>query len=258
MKEMTTNSMAKNTTEVFLIRDAREDFPGGQRALTMTVTDGRVQRKALWMDTMEKAENVINSFKKIDGIIYDDNLLMVNDVKDTNYAFVEFERFFALNKVPLNVMYKYLVDISKALPPLLAVPCLCTVNQFEAFTCKRTAITITEAELYERIQATREAFETVVHWQRLLQSKAIDESYIIMAGVIIGSFSSFIENELLLPGWGMMPSEILACDFNHTAKELKLDKDTSSKIKKVIHAMYYRDQDEFKKTVVTNTFFKKN
>ena len=256
MKEMTMNSMAKNTTEVFLIRDAREDFPDGQRALTMTVTDGRVQRKALWMDTMEKAENVINSFKRIDGIIYDDNILMVNDVKDTNYAFVEFERFFALKKVPLNVMYRYLGDISKALPPLLAVPCLCTVNQFEAFTCKRTAIT--EAELYERIQATREAFETVVHWQRLLQSNAIDESYVIMAGVIIGSFSSFIENELLLPGWGMMPSEILSCDFNHTAKELKLDKDTSSKIKKVIHAMYYRDQDEFKKTVVTNTFFKKN
>ena len=256
MKEMTTNSMAKNTTEVFWVRDAREDFPGGQRALTMTVTDGRVQRKALWMDTMEKAENVINNFKKIDGIIYDDNMLLVTDVKDTNYAFVEFERFFALNKVPINVMYRYLGDISKALPPLLAVPCLCTVNQFEAFTCKRTAIT--EAELYERIQATREAFETVVHWQRLLQSNAIDESYIIMAGVIIGSFSSFIENELLLPGWGMMPSEILACDFNHTAKELKLDKDTSSKIKKVIHAMYYRDQDGFKKAVVTNTFFKKN
>lgn len=254
MKE-TTNDMAKSTTGVFWVRDAREDFPGGQRALTMTVTDGRVQRKALWMDTMEKAENVINSFKKIDGIIYDDNLLMVNDVKDTNYAFVEFEIFFALNKVPLNVMYRYLVDISKALPPLLAVPCLCTVNQFEAFTCKRTAIT--EAELYERIQATREAFETVVHWQRLLQSKAIDESYIIMAGVIIGSFSSFIENELLLPGWGMMPSEILACDFNHTSKELKLDKDTSNKIKKVIHAMYYRSSDEMEKAIVTNTFFKK-
>ena len=236
MKE-TTNDMAKSTTGVFWVRDAREDFPGGQRALTMTVTDGRVQRKALWMDTMEKAENVINSFKRIDGIIYDDNVLMVNDVKDTNYAFVEFERFFALNKVPLNVMYGYLGDISKALPPLLAVPCLCTVNQFEAFTCKRTAIT--EAELYERIQATREAFETVVHWQRLLQSKAIDESC-----VIIGSFSSFIENELLLPGWEMMPSEILACDFNHNAKELKLDKDTSRKIKKVIHAMYYRDQAE--------------
>ena len=246
MKE-TTNNIAKNTTGVFWIRDAREDFPGGQRALTMTVTDGRVQRKALWMDTPEKAENVINSFKEIDGIIYDDNTFMVNNVKDTNYA---------LNKVPLNIMYRYLVDISKALPPLLAVPCLCTVNQFEAFTCKRTAIT--EAELYERIKATREAFETVVHWQRLLQSKAIDESYVIMAGVIIGSFSSFIENELLLPGWDMMPSEILACDFNHTAKELKLDKDTSSKIKKVIHAMYYRDQAEFKKTVVTNTFFKKN
>ena len=81
MKEMTTNSMAKNTTEVFWVRDAREDFPGGQRALTMTVTDGRVQRKALWMDTMEKAENVINKKKKIDGIIYDDNMLLVTDVK---------------------------------------------------------------------------------------------------------------------------------------------------------------------------------
>lgn len=79
-----------------------------------------------------------------------------------------------------------------------------------------------------------------------------------MAGVIIGSFSSFIENELLLPGWEMMPSEILACDFNHTAKELKLDKDTSSKIKKVIHAMYYRSSDEMEKAIVTNTFFKKN
>lgn len=256
MKEMTTNSMAKNSTEVFLIRAAREDFLDGQRALTMTVTDGRVQRKALWMDTPEKAENVINSFMRIDGIIYNDNMFMVNDVKDTNYAFVDFEKFFPLNQVPLNVMYRYLGDISKALPPLLAVPCLCTVNRFDAFTCKRTAIT--EAELCERIQATREAFETVVHWQRLLQSKAIDESYVIMAGVIIGSFSSFIENELLLPGWEMMPSEILACDFNHTSKELKLDKDTSNKIKKVIHAMYYRDQDEFKKTVVTNTFFKKN
>ena len=52
MKE-TTDDMAKNTTGVFWVRDAREDFPGGQRALTMTVTDGRVQRKALWMDTME-------------------------------------------------------------------------------------------------------------------------------------------------------------------------------------------------------------
>ena len=255
MKEMTTNSMAKNTTGVFWVRDAREDFLDGQRALTMTVTDGRVQRKAFWMDSMEKAENVINSFKKIDGIIYDDNMFLVNDVKDANYAFVEFERFFPLNKVPLNVMYRYLGDISKALPPLLAVPCLCTVNQFEAFTCKRTAIT--EAELYERIKATREAFETVVHWQRLLQSNAIDESYVIMAGVIIGSFSSFFENELLLPGWEMMPSEILACDFNHTAKELKLDKDTSNKIKKVIHAMYYRSSDEMEKAIVTNTFFKK-
>ncbi|HAY73778.1 MAG TPA: hypothetical protein DCY31_08085 [Ruminococcaceae bacterium] len=255
MKE-TTNDMAKNTTEVFWIRDAREDFLDGQRALTMTVTDGRVQRKALWMNTPEKAENVINSFKKFDGIIYDDNMFMVNDVKDTNYAFIDFDRFFALNKVPLNVMYRYLGNISKALPPLLAVPCLCTVNQFEAFTCKRTAIT--EAELYKRIQATREAFETVVHWQHFLQSNAIDESYVIMAGVIIGSFSSFFENELLLPGWEMMPSEILACDFNHTAKELKLDKDTSNKIKKVIHAMYYRSSDEMEKAIVTNTFFKKN
>lgn len=255
MKEMTMNSMAKNTTEVFLIRDAQEDFPGGQRALTMTVTDGRVQRKALWMDTSEKTENVINSFKRIDGIIYDDNMFLVNDVKDANYAFIDFNRFFALNKVPLNVMYRYLVDISKALPPLLAVPCLCTVNQFEAFTCKRTAIT--EAELCERIQATREAFETVVRWQRLLQSNAIDESYVIMAGVIIGSFSPFFESELLLPGWEVMPSEILACDFNHTAKELKLDKDTSNKIKKVIHAMYYRSSDEMEKAIVTNTFFKK-
>ena len=69
MKEMTTNSMAKNTTEVFWVRDAREDFPGGQRALTMTVTDGRVQRKALWMDTMEKAENVINNFKRSRSLI---------------------------------------------------------------------------------------------------------------------------------------------------------------------------------------------
>ena len=256
MKEMTTNSMAKNTTGVFWIRDAREDFPGGQRALTMTVTDGRVQRKALWIDTPEKAENVINSFKRIDGTIYDDNMFMVNDVKDTNYAFIDFDRFFALSQVPLNVMYRYLGDVSKALPPLLAVPCLCTVNQFEAFTCKRTAIT--EAELYERIKATREAFETVVYWQRLLQSKAIDESYVIMAGVIIGSFSPFFENELLLPGWEMMPSEILACDFNHTAKKLKLDKDTSNKIKKVIHAMYYRSNDEMEKAIVTNTFFKKN
>ncbi len=255
MKEAIARCKTRKVDEICWVREVCEDLLDGQRILSMTITDGRIQRQTLWFNTNEKVENVINTFKKINGMICDEDLLLIDDISDADYASVEFERFFPYDQIPLNVMFRYLNDISESLPSEIADLCLITVKKFKDFTCNRT---VTESELNARIKATGEAFRTVVKWQRILQNKEIEQRDLIMAGIIIGSFSSFLENELLLNDWYMLPSKILVCDFNHSAKEMKLDKDSLYKIKKVIHAMYYRCPDDFMNSIVNNTFFKKN
>lgn len=255
MKEATARCRTRKVNEICWVREVREDLLDGQRVLSMTITDGRIQRKTLWLNTNEKVENVINTFKRINGMIYDEDLLLIDDINDVDYSSVEFERFFPCDQIPINVMFRYLNDISESLPSEIADLCFITVQKFKEFTCNRT---VTESELNARIKATEEAFRTVVKWQRILQNKEIEKRDLVLAGIIIGSFMSFLENELLLQGWKMLPTKILICDFNHTAKEMKLDKETSYKIKKVIHAMYYRSPDEFMNSIVNNTFFKKN
>lgn len=253
MQEITLNRDVQKVEKIFWIREAKEDSLNGKRCLNLTVTDGNTQRNAIWTDTDAKVEDMVGTFKKITGTILNRETLIIFRVQEVHYSQIDIGNFFGELSIPTDVMYKYLFDLTMYLPPLTGALCFSIIGEFERFTNRKP---VTELELAARIQATEEAFETVISWQRLLQQhEDVDHRDIILAGVIIGSFEVFLENELLLPSWNFMPSEILASYFNHIAKEIHMEKDTVIKIKKVLHAMYYSDIDTMKNAVITNTFF---
>lgn len=256
MKEFIINKDLQQVEKVFWICEAKEDILKGIRQLTMTVTDGDIQRRALWENTDARVEDMVGTFKTISGTILHGDLLIVSDVSETHYAKIDIDKFFNETQVPVSVMYEHMDDLSATLPPLISVPCASMVHKFQRFTNRQP---VTAPDYEARICATEEAFNTVVKWQKILQyHNDIDDSELIMAGVIIGSFMSFFESELLLPDWCLIPAEILSCNLDYIAKEIKLEKDVTEKIKKVIYALYYTKETEFEDAVISNEFFKQS
>ncbi len=254
MNEITVNRNTQITEKVFWICDAKEDNWEGKRSLRLTVTDGDIQRIAVWSDTDEKVENIVRTFQKISGTILNEEVLIIVKTQKVHYSQINIEKIFEDTQIPIDIIFEYLIDLTMGLPTVIGALCFSIVKEFEMYTNKRP---VTELEYAIRIQAIREAFETVVSWQRLFQEyEDIEHRDVIFAGIIIGSFETILENDLLLPSWHFMPSDILAAYFNHIAKEIHIETGIIRKIKKVLHAMYYSNADDMKSAVITNKFFK--
>lgn len=252
MKNISTPISVVNKT--FFIRQANVVTVDGKQTLSMTVTDGETQRKAIMFEPQRSDLNITGKFKMLSGTILNHDLLTVAAINDADYSEINFGIFFRDLEMPAEVMFDYFYDLAKRLPTYELYACCANVIQsFEQFT-EQTPVS--EAERNERISATREAFSTAHKWQQVIGRKGIEHRDELLAGLIVGSFSSFFEKSLSLPAWEMYPTEILACMFTHYANEADVDKSLVHRVKKFVHALYFKSRGELRYAIISNTFYK--
>lgn len=252
MKNISTPISVVNKT--FFIRQANVVTVDGKQTLSITVTDGETQRKAIVFEPQKSDLNIAGKFKMMTGTILNHDLLTVATISDADYSRINFGLFFRDLEMPSEVMFDYLYDLAKKLPTYELYACCANVIQsFEQFT-EQTPVS--EAERNERISATREAFSTAQKWQQVIRGKGIEHRDELLAGLIVGSFSGFFAKSLSLPAWEMYPTEILACMFAHYASEADVDKSLVHRVKKFVHALYFKSRGELRYAIISNTFFK--
>lgn len=240
--------------KTFYVRQSKVVTIDGKQALSMTVTDGETQRKAIMFEPQKSDLNIAGKFKMLSGTILNHDLLTVATISDADYSQINFGLFFSNEGIPSDVMFDYFYDLAKRLPTYELYACCTNVIQsFEQFT---EQMPVSEAERNERISATREAFSTAHEWQQVIGRKGIEHRDELLAGLIVGSFSSFFEKSLSLPAWEMYPTEILACMFTHYANEADVDKSLVHRVKKFVHALCFWNRDELRDAIVRNTFYK--
>lgn len=252
MKEIET-SKGRNADGVYLVKQAVE-YPSKDRDLLyMIVSDGTTTRIANQYYPLLKPDDIRDRFVKIDGVIDEDEILMVDWLDDANISRINIPEFYRNCPIPIDMIFQYFLSESEGFRKELNCLCSIFVNDFYYYCSVDSVAPILDTELEHRHNCALNAFETVWDWKKFIEENRIADKDMILAAVIISSMSSFYEH-LFPSGLEYRAKQLVLNEVDFHANEHDVDKDTISLIKKLMLLIYNRS-DELREELLSKKFF---